>query len=162
MDPHVARLRELFLAHPAWLRAAAHIRDGCESRVYFSHVEGEYRLVREGGASHLLEGAAADPDFAFRFTPRAIDRLAAVESDRVADFAVELFETIVSDDPDLQVGLRVIAGFGRLLRRGYLGLLLKHAPRLLSYGRTRGVTNLGELRKFLRQSRASDPRWANL
>ncbi len=162
MDPHVAQLRELFRTHPAWGRAAEHIKDGAQSRVYFSHVPGEYHLIRLDGASDLLEGPATDPDFAFRFTPRSIERLAAVEGDQIPDFAVELFECIVSDDPELQVGLRVIAGFTRLFRRGYVGLLFRNSRRLLSYGRARGVTNMRELRKFLRQSRASDPRWENL
>jgi hypothetical protein len=159
MDPHVHKLRSLFRSHPAWLEAARSVREGSTSRVLFSHVPGEYQLVRRGAESVLLEGAAADPDFVFRFTPKAIDRLAAIASDDVADFAIVLFDCIVSDDPDSQVGLRVVASLPRLMVRGYVGLLFGGGPKLLSYGASRGVRNIGDLRKFLKQARASDPRW---
>ena len=79
MDPHVDLLRNLFLSHPAWLAAARYIKDGSTSSVRFSHVEGAYHLLRQDGQSLLLSGPASDPDLAFRFTPRAIERLSAVQ-----------------------------------------------------------------------------------
>jgi hypothetical protein len=159
MDPHVLKLRSLFRSHPAWLEAARSVREGSASRVLFSHVLGEYQLVRRDGESLLLEGAAPDPDFVFRFTPKAVDRLAELESAEVADFAIELFDCIVSDDPDIQVGLRVLASLPRLMVRGYVGLLFGGGPKLLSYAASRGVRNVSDLRKFIKQARASDPRW---
>ena len=50
----------------------------------------------------------------------------------MGDFAVTLFETMISDDPDLRVGFRVVAPFGRLVRRGYLALLVRGGPKVLS------------------------------
>ena len=79
MDPHIAQLRDLFLSHPAWLDAASHIKEGAQSRVCFSHVPGDFHMVRKEGKSLLLSGKAEDPDFAFYFTPKAIERLAAVQ-----------------------------------------------------------------------------------
>jgi hypothetical protein len=162
MDPHIAQLRELFLTHPAWLSAAQHIKEGSESRVYFSHVPGDFHMVRKGGQSLLLPGKASDPDFAFRFTPKSIERLSKVEGHDLADFAVELFECIVSEDPELQVGLRIISSFTKLFWRGYVTLLMKGGPRVLAYGASRGVHSAGDLRRFLKQSRASDSRWEQL
>jgi hypothetical protein len=162
MDPYVQQLRLLFLEHPAWLKAGKHIRDGASSRVLFSHVPGEFQLLRRGGQSQLLEGAADDPDFAFRFTPRAVERLSAIESADVADFAIVLFECTVSADPELQVGLRVVGGFPRLMLRGYVGLLFGGGSRLLAYGAGRGVRNVSDLRRFLKQTRSTDPRWESL
>jgi len=162
MDPHVEQLRQLFLTHPAWRNAAAHIKEGSESRVHFSHLSGDFRLVRKDGASHLLEGPAKKPDFAFLFTPKAIERLAAVEGEDPADFAVELFDSILTEEPDEQVGLQVISGFTRLLSRGYVRLLFKSGPRVLAYGKARGVSGMTGLRKLIKQSRDTDPRWAGL
>ncbi len=162
MDQHVAQLRDLFLSHPAWQQAAASIKDGSQSRIHFSHVSGDYHLVRKDGVSQLLEGPATDPDLAFLFTPKAIERLSAVESADPADFAVELFESILNEEPEEQVGLRVLAGFGKLISRGYVKLLFKSGPRVLAYGKSRGVSGVRGLRKFLKQSRASDPRWAEI
>lgn len=162
MDPHVEQLRELFLTHPAWQKAATSIKDGSQSRIHFSHVTGDYHLVRKDGVSRLVEGPATDPDLAFLFTPKAIERLAAVEGEDPADFAVELFESILNEEPDEQVGLRVVSGFTKLLARGYVKLLFKSGPRVLAYGKTRGVAGVGGLRKFLKQARTSDPRWADL
>jgi hypothetical protein len=162
MDPHIAQLRDLFLSHPAWLDAASHIKDGAQSRVSFSHISGDFYMIRKDGKSLLLPGEAKDPDFAFYFTPKAIERLAMVQGRDLADFAVELFDCIVSDDPELQVGLRILSSFPKLFWRGYVGLLMKGGPRVLSYGASRGVTSMSDLRRFLKQSRASDPRWEKL
>ncbi len=150
------------MTHPAWQRAAASIREGCENQVRFSHVPGDFHLLRKDGVTQLLEGPASDPDLAFCFTPKAIERLAAVESDEVSDFALELFDTILSEDPDEQVGLRVVSGFTRLMFRGYVGLLFKSGPSVLAYGKKRGVSNVSSLRKLIKQNRASDPRWAQV
>jgi len=162
MDPHIAQLRDLFLTHPAWLDAAGHIKDGSQSRLTFSHVEGDYYMIRKDGKSLLLAGKPSDPDFAFYFTPKAIERLAMVQGHDLADFAVELFDCVVSEDPELQVGLRILSSFPKLFWRGYVGLLMKGGPRVLSYGASRGVTSMSDLRRFLKQSRASDPRWEKL
>ncbi len=162
MDPHIAQLRDLFLTHPAWLDAARNIKDGSQSRVSFSHVSGDFHMLRQAGKSLLLPGAATDPDFAFRFTPRSIERLSQVQGSGLADFAVELFDCIVSEDPELQVGLRILSSLPKLILRGYVSLLMKGGPRVLAYGASRGVTSVGDLRRFLKQSRASDPRWEQL
>jgi hypothetical protein len=161
-DPHVERLRQLFLTHPAWLKAASSIRDGSSSRVLFSHVPGQFHLLRKDGESLLLEGPAKDPDFAFRFTPKSIDRLSAVASGDVGDFGIELLECVLSDDPELQVGLRVLGGYTRLLFRGYVGLFFKGGPRLLSHANERGIGNVSDLRKFFKQASGVDPRWEEL
>ena len=156
-DPHVRMLAELFRRHPAWVRAASCIADGAESAVSFSHLlERRWRLVRRQGESWLLPGPAQDPDFAFRFTPGAVERLAAVDGD-VADFAVALFACSVEPRADQRVDIRVIAPFSRLVRRGYVRLLLAAGPKLARYGATRGVRTLRDLRALVAAHRADPP-----
>jgi len=147
MDPHVELLRTLFLTHPAWRAASDHLREGASSRVLFSHVPGEYQLVRRGTQNLLLEGKAADPDLAFRFTPKSIERLSNVQSSDIADFAVELLACGESEDPEVQVHMLVISGFTKLLFRGYAGLLLKAGPRVLTGG-GKGAPSLSDVRKW--------------
>jgi hypothetical protein len=150
MDAHVDLLRTLFLTHPAWRVAADYLKEGCSSRVIFSHVPGEYQLLRKGAANLLLEGPAKDPDLAFRFTPRAIERLSKVKSTDIADFAVELLACAASSDPEVQVRMLVIASFPKLLLRGYAGLLLRAGPRVLkaSSGGA-GSVSISDARKML-------------
>ena len=157
MDPHVTLLRQLFLTHPAWLSAADHIKDGCSSAVRFSHVPGDYQLLRHDGKSDLLEGKASDPDLAFLFTPKSIERLANVKGTDIADFGVELLELANSADPELHVRIRVIAGFSKLLFRGYVGMLMKAGPRVLAYG-GKG-TSFTEVKKLITQLRAKGDPW---
>jgi hypothetical protein len=79
-DASVAQLCDLFREHPVWVEAGRHIAEGASSKVFFSHLPGEaWHLIRLPGKSALRPGPAATPDFAFRFTPLAIDRLAAVQ-----------------------------------------------------------------------------------
>ncbi|MFN7955374.1 MAG: hypothetical protein U0610_26860 [bacterium] len=160
-DPYVSKLAQFFLSHPAWIAAAKNVADGASSRVYFSHVPGEFHLLRHDGQSLLLPGPTSDPDFAFRFTPPSIDAITSVAGD-VGDFAVALFRAIVDRNPEEQIGFRVVAPFRRLLVRGYVGLLLKSGPKVLRYGASHGITTVGDLRRFIAQTRVNDPRWRDL
>jgi hypothetical protein len=157
MDPHVELLRNLFLTHPAWRTASDHLKEGSSSRVLFSHIPGEYQLVRRGSQNLLLEGKATDPDLAFRFTPKSIERLSRVSGSDIADFGVELLECAASEDPEIQVRMLVIAGFTKLLFRGYAGLLLKAGPRVLR-GSGKGGPSLSDARKLLTSLR-DDSGW---
>jgi hypothetical protein len=150
-DPSVARLAALFLEHPAWVAAARHTREGVSSKVFFSHLPGApWHLVRTGGESLLRPGPATSPDFAFRFTPASIARLAAVEGG-VGDFAITLFSLILEEDEELQVGFRIIASFPQLALRGYLRLLLASGPEVLAFGARHGIARaLGNRRGLTR------------
>lgn len=125
--------------------------------MHFTHRPGEvWRLEQREGETHLLKGAATDPDLIFRFTPGAIERLAALEGG-IGDFAVELFSLITDDDSACHVDLRVAAGFGRLALRGYVRLLLAAGPRVLAFGARHGIRTLPALRRFVAALRARGP-----
>ena len=156
-DESITRLARLFLEHPAWVAAAGRLTPEATSTVYFSHRRGEpWRLAQRDGQTRLLRGAATDPDFVFRFTQTSIARLESVQGG-IGHFAVELFTLITEDDSDLRVGFRIAAGFPRLMRRGYLGLLAASGPRVLAYGASHGIRTLGALRRFVAQRRARAP-----
>lgn len=156
-DEHVRRLARLFAEHPAWLDAAGRIREGASSSVFFTHLPGEpWHLLRRGGLSRLQPGLAPDPDFAFCFTPRSIERLEAV-SDGFGAFALELFRLILASDPDLHIGFRIVAPYGRLARHGYPRLLLDAGPELLGFGVAHGVRNLSDLYRLVVRLRSRQP-----
>jgi hypothetical protein len=156
-DPHVQRLVELFRSHPAWCEAAARIAEDATSKVFFQHRPGEpWQLVRRGGGTVLEPGAAEDPDLAFCFPPAAIEELAHTRGS-VADFALALFRLALDDDPERRVRIRVIAPYARLLRRGYVDLLLRGGPRLLWFGATHGVRSLAQLRRLVDSARSAEP-----
>jgi hypothetical protein len=157
-DPEVEELARLFREHPAWRAAARYVSDpDATSDVYFTRRPGEawhLELARDG--ARLLPGRSEDPDFVFRFPPEAVRRLADVEGD-VADFAIALFEGIDSDDPDARIDLRIAASFPRLLRRGYVKLILAAGPRLLALGAARGWRGLSGLRRLVESARRTRP-----
>jgi hypothetical protein len=156
-DPIPERLAQLFAAHPAWRTAARRLSRDATSAVYFSQRPGEaWRLERHRDGSRLVAGAAPDPDLVFRFTPAAVERLAAV-SGGVGEFAVTLFELMTSRDPEVRIDLRIAAGFARLVRRGYLGVLAAGGPQVLAFGASHGVRSLTALRRFVSQRRAAGP-----
>lgn len=156
-DPVVKSLAELFRAHPVWQRAAEHLSGRAASGAYFVHRPGEaWTLERHAGRTRLVAGTCDDPDLVFRFSAGAVRRLQAVEGD-VADFAIALFECILARDPDEHVDLRIAASFGRLLRRGYVRLLLAAGPRLLAFGAAHGVRDVGALRDLVAALRRRTP-----
>jgi hypothetical protein len=112
--------------------------------------------VRRRGQTLLVRGRARAPDFAFRFTPAAVARLAAVNGD-IGDFAVELFSRILEPRGARRIGFRVIAPFAQLARRGYVRLLLAAGPKLVAFGAARGVRTLAELRRRVGEMREAAP-----
>jgi hypothetical protein len=153
-DPTAQALATLFREHPAWIRAARHLASRAESAVFFAHLPGRHwRLVRRRGHTLLIEGRAHHPDFAFRFTPAAVERLAAVQGDDVGDFAVELFACILEDREAQRIDFRIVAPFATLVRRGYVRLLLAVGPKIVVFGAARGVRTLGELRRLVARMR---------
>ena len=155
-DPSIDRLGRLFREHPAWRDAARMIDPHSTSTVYFRHRPGEpWHLERRDDETVLEPGAAHDPDFVFRFSHGAIDRLAAVRGS-AGDFAAELFTLALSDDADVAVEIRIAASFARLVRRGYVRLLLAAGPRVRAIGRARGVIGLTSLHRLVTQLRQRD------
>jgi hypothetical protein len=156
-DASIAKLAELFLAHPAWVRAAQMLGGSASSAVYFSHRPGEpWRLESREGKTRLRPGRAPHPDFAFCFTPASIDRLARARGG-VGGFAVELFSLLTQTDPDLRIGFRIIAPFAILAKRGYVQLLVAGGWQVLAFGAARGVRTLADLRRLVKRLRASEP-----
>ena len=151
------RLATLFRTHPAWKDAASRIADGATSAVWLSHIpEQRYRLERRAGETLLLEGGSKDPDFAFRFTPGAVERLEAVHGG-IGDFAVALFQCMLEEDESAKVGLRIVAPFHRLAWRGYLRLLLDAGPAVLRFGAKHGVASVSALRQLVASLRSQPP-----
>lgn len=155
-DIWIERLARLFSEHPAWREAARLLDRRVTSTVFFHHRPGEpWHLERRGDETLLLPGAAHDPDFAFRFTPAAIDRLAAVRGN-AGDFAAELFALACSEDPELRVNIRVAVGLARLLRRGYVRLLLAAGPRARAIGFAHGESGMSSLQHLVGSLRRLD------
>jgi hypothetical protein len=155
-DPWIARLARLFREHPAWREAARFIDSRAASNIFFTHLPGQaWHLERRGEETLLLPGAAPDPDFVFRFAPGAIERLEAVRGE-AGDFAAELFLLALAEDRETRVDLRVAAGFPRLLRRGYVRLLLAAGPRVRALGAAHGIAGLADLARLVAHTRRVD------
>jgi len=149
-DEWAVRLARLFAEHPAWVAAARRLSGEATSSVFFTHLPGApWRLETRAGGVVLRPGAAADPDLVFRFSPESIAALESVDGG-IGDFAVALFEQIV----DGAVDLRIRAGFGRLVMRGYVKLLFAAGPPVVAFGATHGIRTLGALRRFVADLRA--------
>ena len=155
-DLSIERLARLFSDHPAWQAAARLLDPRATSTVFFRHRPGEpWHIAREGDETLLLPGAADDPDFALRFSPGAIDRLAAVRGN-AGDFAAELFALAYSRDPEVKVNIRVAVGFARLLRRGYVRLLIAAGLRARAIGVASGETGMSSLQHLVASLRRLD------
>lgn len=152
-DACVSRLAALFRSHPAWTRAAALLSQEACSNVRFQHRPGEiWHLARVDGVTRLEPGARRDADLELGFSPGAVERLEATRGG-IGAFAVALFELAVLRDEALRVDLRILAPFPRLVRRGYLRLLVAGGPSVLAWGEAHGVRTLGELRRWIARMR---------
>jgi hypothetical protein len=156
-DEHVAALARLYREHPAWRAAAARLHEQSTSGVWFRHRPGEaWHLAREDGETRLRPGRVEDPDFMFRFSPASIVALGEAGS-RIDDFAVRLFELMLDPDEERRIGFRIVASFGRLLRRGYVRLLLEAGPRVAAFAASHGVTGLRAIRNLVVELARREP-----
>ena len=64
---------------------------------------------------------------------------------------------MLDPDPDVRVGFRIVAPFGRLRRRGYVRLLLRAGPTVAASGARHGVGSLTGLARLVRALRAAEP-----
>jgi hypothetical protein len=155
-DASVKRLASLFRSHPAWQRAAALLSPQACSNVRFRHRPGEvWHLVRVRGVTRLEPGELGDADLELGFAPGSVERLEATRGG-IGDFAVALFDLAVERDESLRVDVRILAPFSRLVRRGYLRLLVAGGPAVLAWGAAHGVRSLTELRHWVKRARARD------
>jgi len=143
----------LFGDHPVWRSAAAYLEEGATIDVYITTHPGEaWHLERCGDETRLLPGTAPAPDLVFRFSPGAVEALAAVE-DGIGGFTAEFFHLIMDGDSERWIEIRVAAPFSVLIRRGYLSLLAAGGLRVLSAGAVHGVRNLRDLRRLVERER---------
>ena len=155
-DLWIETLARMFREHPAWQETARMIDPRSTSTVYFRHLPDQpWHLERRGDVTLLLPGAAEDPDFVFRFTTGAIARLAAVRGN-AGDFAAELFSLAWSDDPTVRVNIVIATGFARLLRRGYVRLLLAAGPRARAIAAAHGVEGMSSIQHLVATMRKFD------
>ena len=146
----MATLARLYRERPAWRAAAAGIQEGSRCAVWFSQRPGEpWHLVREAGETRLRPGGVERPDLVFRFTPASIWELARAGED-IGEFAVRLFELMIDPDVERHIGFRIAAPFSRLLRGGYVRVLLDAGPRVATFAAGHGVTDLASLRDLVR------------
>jgi len=99
------------------------------------------------GVTRLEPGELGDADLELGFTPEAIERLEATRGG-IGAFAVALFDLAVERDEALRIDVRILVPFSRLVRRGYLRLLVAGGPGVLAWGAAHGVATLGQLRRF--------------
>jgi hypothetical protein len=145
----VEQLAELFSGRTEWCDAARHLEEGASSNIYFTSEPGSvWHVERRGDEVLLLSGAAHDPDLALRFTPDSVASLARTHGD-VGDFAVRLFHLVVEAGFETGIELRIVAPFSRLVRRGYLSLLVAGGLRVLAFGAAHGVRTVRELRRLV-------------
>ncbi len=153
----VERLSRLFRKHPAWCKGAGLLENEATSNIYFSEFPGRaWHLVRVEEETRLLPGTVESPDFVFRFPPEAVNRLSETEGG-VGAFAETFFMLLAESDPVLKVDYRIVAPFSKLVRRGYVRLLMAGGPGLLRFGVARGVRTLADLRRLVARSQSRVP-----
>ncbi len=102
---------------------------------------GPARFVMLGGAPHVLEGAAARPDFTLTLPDGAVTRITSLRSADVGEFGIEFFKLVLERDPALKVRVRIDASTGQLLSHGYLGVLALGGMKVTWWLLKNGVRN---------------------
>jgi hypothetical protein len=64
---------------------------------------------------------------------------------------------ILDEDPQRQIGFRIVAPFTTLIRHGYLQLVITSGPKTLAFGASHRIFTLWQLRSFVGRIRSTKP-----
>jgi hypothetical protein len=155
-SPSYDSLKRFFETAPAAKKATRPLARG--ARVNLALDGGPACFTMEGGAPHVSEGAAADPDFTLTLPDAAVSRITGLASEDLGEFGVEFFKLVLERDPSLKVRVAIDAPTTRLLGNGYLGVLALGGIKVTWWLLRNGVKNPKAAIDRLRGIRAPPPR----
>lgn len=151
-DDSYQLLKQFFESHPVAQKATAPLKRGAEVAVHFTDLPGRtFRFYKEDDAPRLTESSPQDADFDLTLAPLAVQEIVALEGHEVGDFGIAFFSHLIASEPERKVQVKLHAGPLKLLRRGYLGVLVLGGPKVLGWLARKGVKNPMEAIERLRK-----------
>ena len=122
------RMKEFFEVNPVTRKLAAPLKEGAVAEIAFEGDDEFYTLVKEGGRSILRPGRPERPEMVMKFNKGAIDYLFELESDKIEDYALRLFECTVKPTPERWIQSKLTTSIVDAYRKGYIAMLLLGGP----------------------------------
>lgn len=150
--PTYLLLKEFLEQRTVCARASAPLKQQASVRILFSDHEEAYTFIHHSFGPRLERGAPHDPDFTLRLPPGMVRALHALESEDIGEFGALVVGSGMSPDPDLHIGAAIHAGFGRLWRHGYFGILRLGGWQVARVLAAKGLANIGVLRRKINEN----------
>lgn len=158
-DSHTEAMSNALARHEGWRAVSRRIKSGAKAKVVFSHRPGDpWHVVWQRSGSLLRPGPVVDPDAAFLLTPGSIARLSTLDGG-IPEIGSELAALLTHDDSELRMDLRITAPLSKLIRHGYVRLLLEAAAGGLTFDGTSVPTNPWAIRRFVAEFTGPEPAW---
>jgi len=122
------RMKEFFEVNPVTRKLAAPLKEGAVAEIAFDGDETIYTMIKEGGKSLLRPGKPERPEMVMKFNKGAIDYLFELQSDRIEEYALRLFECTISPTPERWVQAKITTSIVDAYRKGYIAMLLLGGP----------------------------------
>lgn len=148
-DPHPSYLllKQFLEEREVSHRASAPMDEKAVVRILFSDHEQVYMFSRPASGPRLEPGAPEVPDFTVRVSTGMVQALHELESDDIGEFGALIIGSGLSSDPNLHIGGALHAGFSRLWKHGYFGILRLGGWRVARVMAAKGLANLAALRR---------------
>ena len=122
------RMKEFFEVNPVTRKLAGPLKEGAVAELAFDGDATLYAMVKEGGRSVLRPGRPEHPEMVMKFNKGAIDYIFGLESEKVEDYALRLFECAVQPTQKRWVRVKLTTSILDAYRKGYIAMLLLGGP----------------------------------
>lgn len=143
----LARLNALF-ARPVAVRGMSPLKDSAVIALYVDD-RGPATLGKRGKEPYIAANAPEKPDFTFRVSAGALERLEALETDDLGEVGVAIAKLIASGDASTRVRAAVHVGPFDLFLKGYLGIFSLGGATLMRHLASTGLTSLGKIKEAI-------------
>ena len=133
MSEAIEQLTRIFTSTEAGKSAVRPLRKGTKVGIKILGQPGNYTFERTATGVDIRSGQPSDPDFFMTMGPEAVQQIHDTEGDRVGDFGVSFLKTMMAEEEERAVRVKLNAGLFRLTRNGYLKVLLLGGPVVVAF-----------------------------
>ena len=153
-DPHPTYrlLKEFLETREVCRRAASPMKPEASVRILFFDHEDIYTFANGTDGPRLIPGAPEDPDFTLRLPTGMVQALHGLEGEDIGAFGALVLGAGLSSDPEMHIGGAIHAGFAKLWRHGYFGVLRLGGWQVAKVLAAKGLANIGVLRKKINEN----------
>ena len=155
MSDPIEQLRYIFSEHPAGLAATKPLRAGVRVGLKIHGNPEHFTFERTPEGTKIVSGQLEGTDFDLTMGLNAVEAICSTKGSGVGDFGVSFLRTLMREQAEEKVTVRLHAGLITLTRHGYLKVMAMGGPKVLGFLSKEGYIGPRGIAKAVRRLRNS-------